>query len=561
MVAEGVSDGVVDSGSLPKVAGRKAGFSASDDGLKVVGRKKGDLVPRKIVMKDGTKLEILIDERHMTNIMVNQMELIYYEDACKRILQADPLYLKAEGYLTGNPNMRYYLIDMHDLRFIRGIGEQYLCLAKVMPSELKRIPNVDSWHKTSTFVYKVEPSVNLLDFFRRHNWKDFLRLWITENLDKDPRLLDSFMTNILPLIPENWENDSEISKLQFFNNHMFWITSTKSGKSEFAKIMGITPSSDWSIAGLFGGTVSNGKTSERVFGTLEGYGMHMFDECMYMKSYDDKNILSSILGYMQQGTAMRELKMVTKCKGTKSLIFSSNPTTGKDMTTSFCKFLSSLAGEDYPDKIGSRIGSFILGETKQLMPIGAISSFRGVGYRIIDQVLRKFYFTRIYPLLKTNMEWACETKEYRNAYLRFSDASANEMIQDFIKGCSLSIPKLKMGAIRLLILQNLGDIVIGFNRSKFQKDIIQKNREQAFLQLISANMQSLALLSHANDSLGPEKNSCIKLREKFPKMSVRDIGSVIGVSKSTAARWLKEENLLTEAEEAESISGDENICL
>jgi hypothetical protein len=532
----------VDAGSASKVV--------------IIPRKAGEKVPRKLVLRDGSKIEILINERKMQNLIVDKMVTIY-DNHPSTVLETKPLYLVAEGHLPDNRDMRYYIVDQHDLRFVKNYGENYLCLVRMSPSEVKRLQDFKEWHQSSTMVYRVEPSVLLNRFFERHDWRTFARLWLTENLDKDSRLVDAFMTNLIPLIPENWQNDAELSKLQFFNNHSFWITSTKSGKSELAKLVGITPSSDWTIAGLFGGVVSNGKKTERVIGSLEGYGIHMFDECLYLKNYDDKSIINSLLGYMQQGTAMRELKISTNCRGTKSLIFASNPTKGRDMTTSFMEFLSALSGNDYPDKIGSRIGSLVFGQLKEVMPYGNISEYRGVGYRIIDQTVRKFYFSRIYPLLKSNMEWACEISDVRNTYLRFSQCAANDTVSDFIKGMGHGIPKTKMGAIRCLIFENLPSIAIGFNRKNFQKNILDKYREQRFQMLNSANMQSLALLSHANDSLAPDKKSACLLREKFPKMTVRDIASVLGCSKSSVSNWLKEEKLLSSKEEDEIDSKDE----
>jgi hypothetical protein len=529
------------------------GMADGHDGSKILirGRKKGEKVPRKLVLRDGTRLDVLINERKMQNLIIDKMVTIY-DNHPSAVLEAKPLYLIAEGHLPDNAEMRYYIVDQHDIRFIRSLGEHYQCLVRMSPATLKRMKDYKEWHKSSTMVYRVEPSVDLNDFFKRNDWQKFSHLWIHENLEKSWQLVDSFKTNLIPLIPSNWKNDSELSKLQYFNNHSFWITSTKSGKSELAKLVGLTPSTDFSIAGLFGGTVSNGKKSEHVVGSLEGYGMHIFDECLYLKSYDSTPVVNSILGYMQQGTSLRELKIATSCRGTKSLIFASNPTKSKDMTTSFVDFLKALSGSDYPDKIGSRVGSIVFGKMMEVRPIGNISEYRGVGYRILDQCIRKYYFSRIYPILKTNMEWACETADIRNAYLRFSRCTANESITNFIEGLACAAPKTKLGAVRLILFDNLDLIAGGSNLKKFQKNVVEKNREQVLQRLLSANMQSLALVSHADDSLKPEKKSACDLKQKFPKMSSRDIGIVLGCSKSSVANWLSEERLLSDSEESEN---------
>lgn len=522
---------------------------AGSKGITIHGRRKGEKVPRKLLLRDGTRLDVLIDERPMMNVIVDK--IVTEHKVTNKFANSKVLFNLADAHLPGNGDMRYNIIDNSDLRFIRGLGEQYLCMRRMSSNEVDRLPKSVKLTDTPKVYYKAEPSIDLDAFFRRNDWPGFLGLWITENLAKSWQLLDTFMSNIVPLIPDNWFNDSELSKLQFFNNHCFWMTSTKSGKSELARQVGIVPSTDFSIAGLYGGTVSNGRTTERVMGSLEGHGIHMFDECLYLKSYDDKAVINSLLGYMQQGTATRELKVSTSCRGTKSLIFASNPTKSKDMTSSFLDFLEALSGNDYPDKIGSRIGSVVFGKLPEVRPHGNISEYRGVGYRIIDQCMRRFYMTRIYPILKTNMSWACEISGVKESYLRFSQCTANETVGKFIEGMVHTIPKLGLAAIRLLILENLQSIAVDYEKKRFQKNIIVRNREQVLLRLVSINLQSMALLSHATDSLKPEKNSAVLLRQKFPKMTLRDIGSVLGCSKSSVGRWLNEENLLSDKEEVE----------
>jgi len=221
------------------------------------------------------------------------------------------------------------------------------------------------------------------------------------------------------------------------------------------------------------------------------------------------------------------------------------------MTTSFIDFLNALAGSDYPDKIGSRVGSIVFGKLPEVKPKGNISEYRGVGYRIIDQCIRKYYYSRIYPIMKTNMEWAYETGDIANTYERFSQCTANDLVADFIRGMSHAVAKTRLGAIRLLIFENLQSIAVGYNKKRFQKEVIEKEREEVLQRLVSANLQSLALLSHANDSLKPDKNSACFLRQKFPKMTVRDIASVLACGKSSVSRWFQEEKLLSSNEEDE----------
>jgi hypothetical protein len=517
-------------------ADKKVGGSS---GLIIKPRRKGEKVPRKISYK-GKLLEILIDERPMQNVIVEKVvtEWKKLNNPHRNIGHWRPEYMRAVAYLPDNYDMKLHIVDSNEIRFITSVGSNYLCLVKMPVLAVKKLTRSDAWFKEEEMtVYRIEPSIELRKFFEYHDWKRVLDLYLTEGLDKDWRLVEAFKTIVLPLIPLNWRNDSELSKLQYFNNHMFLVTNTKVGKSEWAKILGEMPSSEWSSAGFFGSF----EKGERIEGKLEGQGVVFIDEAMYVTGYSDIAIMPSLLTYAQQGTACRTIKGNVEARGTKTLVFASNPTRSEDILASFEEFLQVLCGKDYPEKVGGRCGLILVGnDYKTVRPQGDISEYRGVVLRLIKQVVQKYYYSRIYPILKTNMKWACETGDAENTYKALSLCCPNVFVRKFIDGMSLSIPKIKMGVIRSLILEHLPELILSFNLKKFQCEIIEKEREQRFQLLLSINFKSFEAMT-VDSGLMKNKKLCVRqISQRFPEMSLRDIGLFVGESKTNVERWLKE---------------------
>jgi hypothetical protein len=523
---------------------RKIRKEAGKGHLVITPRKKGEHVPRKLFLRDGTRLDVLIEERPVQNVHVEKVVTEWQESTNPHanVFHAKPLYLRAEAYLPGNHDVRLAIVDQNDIRFINGCGEQRLCLVKMPASTLRKLPNSDVWmigDKYKSTVYRVEPSVALGKFFAQNDWSKLVRLWLTENLDKDSRLMEAFKTTVIPLIPQNWKVDSELSKLMFYQNHQFWITNSKSGKSEYPRLVGEIPSNEWTSSGLWGGTVGE----ERVYGVLEGYGLHFFDEVMYIRNVNSETLLPQLLSYLQQGTASRSLKSRIDCRGTKAVIFASNPTDSSDMLSSVVDFIKVVAGIEFPEKVGSRIGMLLVGnDFRTVAPGGNISDYRDVVHRVVMQIVQKYYFSRIYPILKMNMEWADSVDEIKNTYEAFSVACPHETVKQFIHGMGLAIPKLKMGVIRSLMLEHLDKLVLSSDLKLFQRTVIEKEREQRLRMLVDINLKSFAAVSAALEKIEPTQECALRLRAKFPNMGSRPIALLMGdVSKSTVAGWLKED--------------------
>jgi hypothetical protein len=211
------------------------------------------------------------------------------------------------------------------------------------------------------------------------------------------------------------------------------------------------------------------------------------------------------------------------------------------MLSSLYEFLKVVAGFEFPQKIGSRVGSVLISnDFKRVFPTGALTSYRDVTYRILDQVYRKYYFSRIYPLMKTNMQWARNgLEEVEAAYHRIAMSCPNMMVREFILGMKMSIHKLKFAAVMGILYDEMPSIVCGFNRTKFQKRIIEQKREEAFLRLVSINLESLEKVATVDGKIEKTEEYAKSLKKRFPSLSVADVALFMDISKTTAHRFLK----------------------
>jgi hypothetical protein len=508
--------------------------------LVITPRKKGEHVPRKLFLDDGTKLEVLTKERPLINVTVSDM--VEEFDIKNTYAQASSLYLRAVAKKTGNRFVVFNIIDRNDIRFVRGFGEMDLCLRRMMPSEVLKLPFADKLMETPKVYYEAVPSIDLADFFRKHDWKAFLHLYVTEGLPKDSRLVDWFKTILVPLIPENWRNVAELSNLQFLNNNTFLLLNSQTGKSELSRLCGESAHavSEYSQPGLYGSMTKGVETK----GVLDSFGQVFFDECTFLKTYDiDSYILTQLLTYLSHGTAARSLKEGMICRGTRTAIFSSNPKDDDDLLLSLHDFVEVLAGKSYPQKIGSRIGSLLLStDFNRISPEKAVSSYRNFTSRLLGQIWRKYYFSRIYPVMKMNFRWAgSNLQEVANTYKQVAASCPDKLVSDFIEGMSMSIHKLKFAAIRYIILEHLDQIVLDFNQKLFQKRYIEPQREEVFGRLVKINLESFGHLAADLGVKTDDDETVKRMKKKFPSVSVRDLERITGVSKSNIARILKAE--------------------
>ncbi len=133
-----------------------------------------------------------------------------------------------EAHAPRNAEMKYTIVDKQHL--IKGLGTQELSIRRLTDQEmthLRSMPTTSSWYNPGMQVYTVQYPIDVKNYFKTCDWQKNLDLWVTESLNKDQRLVDSFMSNVIPL-------SGDPTLIQPLNAHAIWCTNTGAGKSHFA---------------------------------------------------------------------------------------------------------------------------------------------------------------------------------------------------------------------------------------------------------------------------------------------------------------------------------------
>ena len=453
-------------------------------------------------------------------------------------------YRVARTHLPDDISNEFLVIDpiglipqagMHTLS-IRELGD------KAREDFLKRVTsawlNPERGEKsTMTRLYMAEPTVDPRKFFSelQEEWKRVLECLVTEGLEKDVRLMDGFKASLLPFYgsPEMWQSH---------NPHQIWLTNTGTGKSMFNLIAGNASNIDLSTAGLFGANVDDYKKQRT--GVLAGTGMIMFDEMEQLANVEySKQVVLHLLGYLEQGVVDRRLKVPIRCKGTKTVIFSSNPTSD-DMLESFVTIHTLLQGQGDPTRLGRRIGLFLMGnDFKRINPETAISTLRDPIRRLL-QIACLQYKARYVKLIMRNKAWVDDPKkeyiDYQNTVRAMADGCPDDLTKKFIEGLSYTSNRLRMASVRIALLENLDEFVLGRGITSIQRKLVE-NRETVYERLCNANFKSIENLVVTDSEKGETAECARKIKAKFPSLSARSIAKIMDKHHGTVARWLKED--------------------
>lgn len=506
-------------------------------------------VPRKLL----GRIEMpIIHEKSSSIYLVDKVQTIWEEQKNSLHLTHIPRFNIARAHLPKDSTTTYYIVD--DLNIIGDIGSQRLSIRDVNYGDrkklLQQIRNL-GWlggsdalrhgggvDPTSVRLCRAEFMVDPTEFFRDNGgrWKELVELWCTENLKKPQELVDSFKATQIPFIkgnPSDW---------QPFNAHAVWITNTGVGKTSWNEIAGTTSSIDLSLPGLFGANTTDYKSQQ--VGALSGYGMLIVDEVEMLKKFEWSNaILLSMLTYMEQGKVERRLRIPIRCEGTKAIIFSGNPSS-LDALDSVSSFLKVLQEEADPQRFARRISLFIYGTKFGRVKIDKpITSLRAIMPKIIQFTLLKNWDKKVVKILKSNMPWVNDVKgKYVDIQRTFDSKSQlcpSVTLRLFIKGLGLNLHRLRMSAVRILLLENLNLIGTGSGFSQL-REVIKEQREEVFLRLVRYNLKSVDELIVNAEKIEPTKEFTLEMRKKFPEMSLRDMGLFMGVSHEAVRKWLNE---------------------
>lgn len=463
----------------------------------------------------------IIREKDVHKVIVDSMKVCYSNKAGK-YPKLKSIYSIVDTHLPGNKDMKYAIVDKYGI--INRMGEQELVFKELSSVQVEKLSGYKEWYNPDMRMFEADFGMNIKKTFESIDWKRYLDLWITENCKKDDRLVNAFKSVVIPL-----HGDTKL--MQPLNNHQFWLTNTGTGKTMFNVIAGNIPNADMTDVGLFGGNIDDYKRQQA--GILHGNGIVMLDE---INTYE-KPIVMFLLSYMEQGEVERYLKVPVICRGNKTLILSSNPST-EDMLSSFVEFMSIVCSTEHPKRVGRRIGTYLVGtDYKEVDDTMAYSGLRGPVRRLIEYSMIKYYNKKVWPLFKKSMKWIkTSPTDTVNELNDIASAIPNDMLKNFVSGTALGLQKLKASTLRVFILEHLDELIKNPGYIKLHNGFVAE-RDDLFDLLFDINRDSLRKTSLAFDSIEPTKACAIAIKNKFPKLSYRTIADIVGVSHQTIRNW------------------------
>jgi hypothetical protein len=470
--------------------------------------------------------ELFEMERNVNRLMCKSAVTIY-DNSGARFPAIKSLYKVVFSHLSGNTNMRYTLVDKY--RLVDRPGEQTLAIREMPVGQIEKLKGFKEWYTPDMRVYFCDFSVDVNKFFRKVNeissWKELLNLWVTENCKKDERLVTAFKSVVIPLT-------GKPEAVQPLNNHQFWLTNTGTGKTTFSLLLGGNPNLDYTEAGLFGGNIDEYRKQQ--VGLLNGSGVEVIDEANTL----DSPIMIKLLNYMEQGVVQRNLKIPIVCRGTKTIIMTSNPRSN-DLLESFLSFMKIVCTAEHPKRLGRRIGLFLIGnDYKMVDDRNAITAFRGLVSRIIKYSVVKNEQNKINRILAYFKKWVFSHDDDTAELLKaIASKIPNESVREFVEGTTYSLRKLKASSIRLLMLEYLDKIVLQRGYRDVCK-LIDEEKEDVYKMLVSINIDSLKKISYAFEHVKPTPDGMKILMKKFPTLSLRELAKILGVHHTTVYNWL-----------------------
>lgn len=513
---------------------------AADESLKIKPR-LGKAVKRLKVRGKGFEIP---DFKELTTSTYNvdKMVAVYEEKRESIHISHERLFNVVRAHLPMDIGNVYIIVDRYGL--IPDVGARVLAVRELAPRHRKAvIGKVTSlgWIKPKeeaslVRLHEAEFSIDIPKFFKRYGdrWKEILDLWICEGLDKDERLVNCFKAAQVPFVkgvPSFW---------QPYQSHSFICTNTGTGKSTFVELAGQTVGVDLSISGIFGSNIAD--YSKQVVGSLSGSGWFMIDEIENLAKYEySRDVMLSLLSYLETGSVERRLKVPVKCNGTKAVWFTSNPSSD-DMLESVQKFFGILQGDADTTRLGRRISFFLFGNDYQRIKVeGAVSSVRHIMPRFLHSCFLKYWDKRIEPFLKMARRWSDlaekEDTSIANTFKAKAVVCPNVSVSRFIKGLGMNTKRVRMSACKILLLEHL-NVLVNSGYKACWRDIEPKLKP-LYQKLIDYNLKSIDKLTVALSNLEPTEECARKIHEQFPDLGTRSIAEMIDVSHMTVARWLK----------------------
>ena len=449
-------------------------------------------------------------------------------------IKADPLYNVVLSRLP-NSNELLTIIDPYE-RMTSGRDT-----VSLKPMTFKQVNELKNRDKVTPHDTKEQPQVYMLDFIVSDfdkffkdmdddDWANRLDGLFLQGLDKDERLVKVAMSHMLP-IPQMFQK---------YNNHTLMFTNSKTGKSEFSRIMGKEPQESPTVPGLVGG----GPVNARATGLLQGSGFIYIDE---INTYDTE-IVTKLLNYLENGTAARAIHGAIMCTGSKTVVFCGNPRYPSPLmlAMSFAAILRSIAGSDALERLGNRIGLFVYGNDYTMITRKKVNTVAETERNSKTRVIIQDAFTRFkpkwYKLLEIAQVWLNKDDiKYKDDMQEMGKESHSIEIYAFLRGLACSSAKLRMSALKYVILVHLPQFVLD-ETDRFFEDNLEE-LEQAYLMYKNINLDSASKLQTAEHVVNYDTFAgIIRTYPDIIEMDQRRLGLLFGVSKMTVNRWLYKYN-------------------
>ena len=458
-------------------------------------------------------------KKKTTSIIVHEYENVFGIHSNSRVESVKPLYRVCYCRLPNSKDV-YTIVDK---KFRLGRGFYETVLETPTKHQIESLPSYDKWkdRQQGKLVFSID-SLNAREEFKELKekgecWKDMVDKFVDDTKEgKSSVMVDVVKSLIIP-IPR------VLFDYQKYNNHAIILSRTKTGKSvSFQRIEGYSPKQDPSVAGMLGSVEKDNVTT--IQGTLNGSGLAVYDE---FPEWGDP-IVNHLLNYLELGETTRDLVTPILCRGNRALVFLGNYDTFTE--DDFLKNVRGLATGKALDRVGSRFAHIVFQELKTVEP--QYSDYEFVVYmrKLIQSTLNQ-YERRIVWIMKSAEKWFVERdSDYKSKIDDLACCLRGHRVKMFLEGCKVHTSRLKMGALKKAIVENLDLVVLCYSRD-LKKAIVEEAKR---------NYEQFKVYN-----LGSFDNFVYDKKEKFRKLfgeglTRKQIISELHISKRAFFYWKKQ---------------------
>jgi len=464
---------------------------------------------------------------HPTTILIIKNLIDVYRIGGEgNVLSSGPLYRIAFANIP-NAQDTFTVLDK---AFSMERGQNEITIKKIPTSAIAKLKKYETWkdQKIGEMVRMIDSFDSKYIFKQLQNlglqWTDCIDYLLDDTGKKDKRIIDVFKAQFMPL-------PMEPGVWQQFNNHSIILTNSGVAKTITSqRLTGQPTITDPTIPGLIGSEMAGPSMSGTTKGLLNGTGMISIDE--FPES--DDPIVNDLLNYIDQGLVVRGIRTPVRCEGVRCIQFLGN-SDYKCSGEMLLKNIITLSTGKTLSRVGRRFAHILYGNefrvvSPQVSDVNVVAKIRNMIKSIINQNNRV-----IDSIFRKSVGWLqIPDKGYKDKMLEMATLSKEVKIQEFIRGMSTSSPRIKLGAIKWAMLDNLDSIA--FSRKLGGAKVIYKNiilpqAKQNYEKLKEYNYMSFGFVEEGQKSV---------FKEMFAEgVDMEYISYLLNKSMATLYRWRK----------------------